>query len=397
MTDDRIRKGLPAAPNVGGRKRFVFIASNAAWGGSEILWSATALALARRGHNVVAFKCARRDADEALGELRAAGVAVHDLLRLTMVHRPAMDRLMRWVPGATRLLEEIRIPARLARADLVILSQGGNYDAAFLGEPVRRRASRYAIISHKATELDWPHDDTLPRLRRVFAGAARCYFVADHTRRLTEEQLGFSLPQSELVRNPFEGAWRAESPWPPQEPGLRIACVARLFIREKGQDQLLRVLAMPKWRQRPLHLSLFGSGPHEQALKGIAQHLSLENVSFRGFVDDPSQIWRDHHALVLPSRCEGLPLVLVEAMLSARVPIVTDVGGNAELVRDGINGFLAAVPTESALDDALERAWQARARWREMGERAARDARDTVPPDPADEFAGRLIELAEQS
>ena len=396
MTEDRVSKEVPAA-NGRGRKRFVFVASNDGWGGSELLWSATALTLAKRGHEVVAFKCARRDADEALGELRAAGVLVRDLFRLTMVPRPVMNRLMRAVPGATRLLEALRIPARLARADLVILSQGGNYDGAFLGEPVQRRAARYAIISHKATELDWPYDDVLPRLRRVFAGAARCYFVDDHTRRLTEEQLGFSLSRSELVRNPFKGAWHAESPWPPQDTGVRVACVGRLFIRDKGQDLLLRVLAMPKWRRRPFHLSLFGSGPHEQALKGLARQLSLENVSFRGFVDSPSEIWRDHHALVLPSRCEGLPLVLVEAMLSARVPIVTNVGGNAELVRDGINGFLAAAPTECALDDVLERAWQARERWREMGECAGRDARGAVPADPAAEFADRLLELVEQS
>ena len=56
-------------------------------------------------------------------------------------------------------------------------------------------------------------------------------------------------------------------------------------------------------------------------------------------------IWAEHHALVLPSRFEGMPLVVVEAMLCGRPCIVTDVGGNAELIRDGINGFLAKAPT----------------------------------------------------
>jgi hypothetical protein len=55
------------------------------------------------------------------------------------------------------------------------------------------------------------------------------------------------------------------------------------------------------------------------------------------------------HALVLTSRCEGLPLSLVEAMLSGRVPIVTDVGGNREVVNEAC-GFLAASASEAAVD-----------------------------------------------
>ena len=82
-------------------------------------------------------------------------------------------------------------------------------------------------------------------------------------------------------------------------------------------------------------------------------------------------------------------------MLSARVAIVTDVAGNAEVVTDGRNGFLASAPTDDSFDDALERAWQRRDEWRAIGEAAARDIRTLVPEHPARVLADRLELLAQ--
>jgi glycogen synthase len=110
-----------------------------------------------------------------------------------------------------------------------------------------------------------------------------------------------------------------------------------------------------------------------------------------------ASIWDTRHGLLLPSRAEGLPLVVVEAMMSGRVPIVTDVAGNGELIDDNETGFLAAAPTEDSLDEAMERAWQRRSGWRAIGEAAARDVRRKVPPDPPSVFADLLLAHADRS
>jgi glycosyltransferase involved in cell wall biosynthesis len=141
-------------------------------------------------------------------------------------------------------------------------------------------------------------------------------------------------------------------------------------------------------------VTFYGSGQHGAGLAGMAALHELENVRFGGFTHDIEAIWESHHALLLPSRAEGLPLVLVEAMLSGRVAIVTDVAGNGEVVEDDVNGFLASAPTEDALDEAMERAWQRRGEWRKIGERAAADIRMLVPPDPAATLAAQLVQLA---
>jgi len=117
-------------------------------------------------------------------------------------------------------------------------------------------------------------------------------------------------------------------------------------------------------------------------------------VEFAGHTHDLAAVWRTHHGLVLPSRLEGTPLALYEAMLCHRLAIVTDVGGNAELIEDNVSGFVAATPSVAALDEALERAWARRAEWRELGLAAGRRVRAVAPANPSATFAERLKAVA---
>jgi glycosyltransferase involved in cell wall biosynthesis len=80
-----------------------------------------------------------------------------------------------------------------------------------------------------------------------------------------------------------------------------------------------------------------------------------------------------------------------------RPPIVTDVGGNAEAVADGVTGFIAASATERDFDLALERAWQQRENWRAIGAEAGKSIRQQIPADPAEAFADVLTGLANRN
>ena len=370
----------------------MFVSSNSVWGGSEELWSASAAELAESGHDVVAITFPAFNDARPIKRLRAAGAKVHALQG--WVPASGNSRLARFLANRTqsRLLR-LRL-ATLPRPDLVVISQGDNFSAHQIANVCGAAGLPYVLITQKAQEALPAPDSILGSVRRAYADARWSYFVSGHNLRLTEEQLGQSLlPRASVVRNPFLTSWDAPLTWPEETGAYRLACIGRLYPFDKGQDLLLRVLATPKWRARPLSVTLYGEGGYRQGLEGMARHLGVASVRFVGFATDIDAVWDSHHGLVLPSRGEGLPLVLVEAMLWGRVPIVTDVAGNAEVVADDLTGFVAAAAAEAAVDEALERAWARRAEWRTIGQAAAASIRTLVPKNPAAVFADELLRL----
>lgn len=375
------------------RARFLFISSNGAhWGGSEELWSAAAVALAEAGHRVSVIKVNVDGAQPRIRQLRELGCRVRNLGRGRILSR--YDRLSRAISPLimARRIAEVKLTLATFRPDLVVISQGMNFDGTLFAGLCRRAKKPYVLIAQKAGDFYWPKDAEREPMRASYSAALACYFVSEHNRRLTEEQLGMELAHAAVVRNPFLVPWEARSDWP-NEPALRLACMGRLYPAEKGQDLLIRVLARDRWRSRAISVTFYGDGHYRGGLEQMVSHYGLTNVTFAGFVEDVASVWTDHHGLILPSRCEGLPLVLVEAMLSGRVPIVTNVAGNSEIVHDGVTGFLAAAATEDAIDDALERAWQRRDEWRAIGAKASDSIRTLVPPDPGKVLAEMLLRV----
>jgi len=231
----------------------------------------------------------------------------------------------------------------------------------------------------------------------AYRGCVESYFVSRRNLQLFETQIGEPLPGATVVRNPFGVSYDAAPQWPDDTATLRLACVGRLDPKAKGQDLILEVLSSAKWRQRSIAVTFFGSGPYEDNLRRLVAWRHLESsVKWGGHVSDIEAVWKAHHALLLPSRFEGLPLALVEAMLCGRFGIVTDVAGNTEVVADNVNGFVAAWPTAKALDEAMERAWERRTEWEGIGRMAARSIREQVPRDPAAVFAEKLLGLCDR-
>jgi glycosyltransferase involved in cell wall biosynthesis len=372
-------------------RKIVFIAANeyVPWGGSEYLWAAAAEKLTRRGVQVSVSILDWRKPVGQVEHFRAAGCRIF--------HRPRLSLLRR---GARRLFpgrEYARhVGAVGAGADLIVVSQGDHLQGLPWMEVLRSGGYRYAPIVQGTAEIKWPDDDLVDRLAPAYEGACAAYFVSQATLDLVRRMLVAPLSRGRVIRNPFNVRYDARPLWPSQAAAeLSLAFVSRLEIMGKGHDLLLQVLSLPHWRARDVRVSLIGDGPNERALRRWVENAKLTSVQFGGFVDDVEKIWAAHHALILPSRYEGMPLTLVEAMLCGRPSVISDVGGVRELVRDNVNGFLAKAPTVELLDDAMARTWENRHRLKEMGEQAAIDVRKFVPPDPVEDFVRDLYTLVD--
>jgi len=376
--------------------KFISTMDTAPWGGSELLWSEAAKVLVREGHKVSACIHGWSSRPKEIAELARCGVEIFDRKPVLPTWLELMGRRLRLLPN--RDLTTLAFDQWLSseKTDLLCFSDGRVVSNTEWGEKCEKNGIRYVNLCQANGFGLWPPDSILSSKRKFFKSAERCFFVSQNNLRLCEFQIGEHLPNAEVVRNPFgvpfdqQPSWRSAGDFE-----LELACVGRLEPVSKGQDILFEVLSSEKWRKRSLRVSLFGTGGFAESLKDLSRFFGIENqVRFCGHVADVKKIWMDHDALVLPSRHEGLPIALVEAMLCYRAVITTDVAGNGEFLSDGQTGFLADYPCFQSLDAALERAWNARKKLREMGLEAGRRIREVLPPKPAEVFANRLLEIA---
>ena len=380
-----------------GKKRFLFMSTcPEPWGGSEELWWSAARALLADGHEVVALKKKLDRSHPRIRALVADGGKVHELDGFGGQDSWNAGRVVlpKGRPGdfSRRQIFTAAGWMKARKPDAAVISQGGNVEGTHLGRLCARRGIEYSIIAQKASDFDWPDDKSRIPIAEGYTRARHAIFVSDHNRRLTEDQLGIDLTNALIWPNPYLAGSDGPLPWPSSGDPLKIACVGRLYPREKGQDILLRTLAADRWRSRPIELEFYGKGVNRQTLVDMSRRLGLENVSFRGHTSDVSAVWRRNHMLTLPSRSEGLPLVLVEAMLCGRVGVVTAVGGAGELVTDGVDGFIANAPSVERFDEAMERAWSRRADHERIGSLAAVTARAYVgDEDPGARLARKLL------
>jgi glycosyltransferase involved in cell wall biosynthesis len=135
----------------------------------------------------------------------------------------------------------------------------------------------------------------------------------------------------------------------PQDAAV-IGSVGRLS-REKGVDVLLE--ALPALVDIPWHLSIIGDGDQREALGRLATKGGItKRVSWHGMIAAAARFYPAFDCLVLSSRTEGTPIVLLEAM-AAGVPIIaTRVGGVPDLVREQ-DGWLVAPERPAELASAI--------------------------------------------
>jgi len=143
---------------------------------------------------------------------------------------------------------------------------------------------------------------------------------------------------------------------PRQPGGANLIFVGSIQVR-KGLDVALAAMGELR-RRRGGHcpvLNIYGSGAEESYLKEVAALSGLEDVvKFRGFESGVLERCAGSDILLLPSRMEHAPLVVLEAMSRGMPVVATDVGDVAEMIPDQRFGRIVAAGAVRALADAIE-------------------------------------------
>jgi glycosyltransferase involved in cell wall biosynthesis len=155
-------------------------------------------------------------------------------------------------------------------------------------------------------------------------------------------------------------------------PGGPVVVVGRL-VPAKGVDTLLRATARVIRTRPDFRLEIAGDGEARPGLEQLAGELGLgDRVRFLGTVRDVPELLARASALALPSLSEGISLTLLEAMARGLPIVATRVGGNPEVVEDGVSGRLVPAGDPDRLAEELLGVWPVSDQTRAMG-RAGRE------------------------
>ena len=302
------------------------------------------VALAQRAEGVdVAVAASALRMPEVRGDfelLRRAGVDVHEVPMVREI-RPAVD---------SKHLRELRRLLRQLEPDVVHThsSKGGALGRlASLSTGIGRRVHTPHTFAFLFSAMFSGPKRRLFRGVETYLGRRTARIVAVGESEAATIRTSGVVPAERVVvvPNGIDAApWRGAEALARSEigvpEGVPLAAVVGLLNVAKGQDVLLRAMALEPARH--LHLLVVGHGEDEPSLRQLAAELGVETrVHFLGWRRDVPQLLGAVDFVVLPSRWEGLPYIVLEAMAAGKPVVATDVDGARELVLEGQTGFVA--------------------------------------------------------
>lgn len=134
---------------------------------------------------------------------------------------------------------------------------------------------------------------------------------------------------------------------------IRIGVIARLS-KQKGHMYLLMAIKDIINYRENIKIFIIGDGEEKDRLLNFVNDNGLSKyVEFCGNIDNVLSIIPNYDFFVLPSEYEGLPISILEIMSQKKFLIATDVGGNREIIKDRVNGFIIAPKNIKALENKL--------------------------------------------
>lgn len=195
-----------------------------------------------------------------------------------------------------------------------------------------------------------------PIHRILVAGTMRldAFQCISHYTHAVMQDAGYPADKLHLLPNAVDCARFSQCERPHTTPDLRVAFAGR-HVPVKALDVLLHAWSQTR-RPQGARLVLAGDGPQRQRLMQMAEALGIaDTVEFPGTVEDVPRLFADACLYVQPSRQEGLPNAVLEAMAAGLPVIATRISGHEDVIHDGKTGLLVAPDDANALAAAIER------------------------------------------
>ena len=149
-----------------------------------------------------------------------------------------------------------------------------------------------------------------------------------------------------------------------------LLCAANMSYR-KHQDLIIKAAARARNQVSNLKIILAGTGEREEEYRSMVKDFELENtVEMIGYVREIPKYMGLADGIVSTARQEGLPINIVEAMVTGLPIIATDCRGNSDLVKDNVNGFIVGIDDIEGMTQAIIKLSKSEGLRRRFGEQS---------------------------
>jgi L-malate glycosyltransferase len=261
------------------------------------------------------------------------------------------------------LYQLLRLAAFLRRENFVVMHAHDLW-SNLMGVPAARLAGVPAVVSSQRdlSQFDWYRGVKRAVLRRVQKMSSVLLANATPIRDALIAEDGFAPTKVRVIHNGVDtdkfqrGRRDRECLFPGSRAGKLVVLVGNMHSDVKGHPRLIAA-APAVLREFPdTRFVLVGDGESRSAFERQVEELGLQaSFLFLGRRNDIPDVLASCDIAVLPSKAEGLPNAVLEYMAAGLPTIVSRVGGNSELVQDGITGLLVPAQDSAALAQALIR------------------------------------------
>lgn len=355
-------EGEPIQKNME-RKKILYVITQGEWGGAQRYVFDLARHLPAEYDVTIAVgePGGSRDLQDRISDI---GYQISDIKKISLVQlRHLVRRISPW--HDLRAVFELRSLYKKLRPNIVHLN---STKAGIIGSLAGIRAMDYGKIVY--TAHGWVFDEPLGVFRRWLYRVLEKYtarfkniiiVLSDHDFDRAA-QLGIAKTKLHIVRHGIKMSEPAAGDSLKQyfsdltidTDGKHIFGTIANLYPTKGIDVLIKAIHKGGEQLKGALFVIFGEGDERAALEKLIKDCGLERKIFLvGSVDNASQLLPSFDTFVLPSRKEGLPYVILEAM-QAHVPIIaTRVGGIPELIENKKSGLLVHPDNVEELSEAL--------------------------------------------
>lgn len=304
--------------------------------------------------------CADRPALQPLVEQLERDGATHHRCDLAESHRTGLGHVLqqrRFRRNTASLLQRVH-------PDVVLLP----IPWASYGVGIMKACRSHGVPAATVFQLvrrGWPPGWRRREFRRLLATAGRPVAVSEDNRRIIAEMYGIPAEEITLIRNGID-------PGPGSSPSRRcsirdrirtelevgarrLVLVTARLAPQKGLGDLVEAMPMVIDRHPDVLFAFAGDGPDRDELSDLAHRLEVQHhLRFLGRRDDVPDLLIAADAFVLPSRFEGSPFALVEAMHAGLPIVTTEASGIPEVIRHEKDGLVVPTAAPEALAIAIQ-------------------------------------------